>query len=64
MAIINGVGDIDTGVAADGQAPSLISIDPPMYITQDTGLAFTVRAQTNDAGAALTVGCNGWTERV
>jgi hypothetical protein len=55
---------IDTGNAADGQSPALIEIHPPLYLTQSHGLAFSVRAQTNDAAAALTVGCNGWTERV
>lgn len=54
---------IDTGAAAIGSLPSLVSFDPPMIVTRtQTSRALTAQVQGNDANAALTLGFNGWQE--
>jgi len=53
-----GADRFSTGVAAD-----MVPFHPPITIRASDGGAWTIRAQTNDAGATITFGLNGWRER-
>lgn len=55
---------LGTGTAASAASPHVTRIDPPMIITPSMGGAWTIRAQTNDANAAVTFGMNGWREAI
>ena len=54
---------VDTGVAADGQAPTVTQLSPPIIVKDTTGGALTAQVRTNDAGATFTLAFNGWHER-
>jgi hypothetical protein len=43
---------------------TIAQLYPPIVITSAMGGAWTIRAQTNDAGASVTFGINGWREAV
>ena len=55
---------IETGAANDSPTPGVLGFDPPIVITPAMGGAWTIRAQTNDAGASVTFGVNGWREEI
>ena len=52
-----------TGAALAEDTPYIAHLNPPIVLTHKDGChAFTARGQTNDAGAAVTVGYSGWYE--
>ena len=55
---------LDTGAASSVPSPSLTMLSPPIVVTPAMGGAWTIRAQTNDAGATVTFGMNGWREPI
>ena len=55
---------LDTGAASSVPSPSLTPLDPPIVVTPAMGGAWTIRAQTNDAGATVTFGLNGFREAI
>jgi len=55
---------VDTGATNDAATPVITPFYPPLVITEAMGGAWTIRAQTNDAGASVTFGLNGWREPV
>ena len=55
---------VESGPSRVGTPPSVTNFPVPIIIDNDDGGAWTVRAQTNDAGASVTFGINGWREEI
>ena len=55
---------LETGATPTSQTPAVTHFyDIPLIVKDTDGGAWTARAQTNDAGAAITLGFNGWREK-
>ena len=55
---------IETGTVAQTARPSMPELAVPLSITQDDGLAFTIKATTNDDAASVSVGWAGYYETI
>jgi len=55
---------IETPATKEANTPEVTNFSPPIIVTNAMGGAWTIRAQTNDAGASVTFGLNGWREAV
>ncbi len=55
---------LDSGDKKTDSRPDVTTFYPPMAITRAHGHAYTARVQGNDAGATLTLACNGWLEDI
>ena len=70
----NGTGDvvalspkfrIETGAANSADAPVITQINPPLVVPYSaTSKALSMRVQTNDAAASVTLGMNYWLEDI
>jgi len=54
--------EIVTGTTGLGITPIMMVLSVPICVTQDDGRSFTARVTTNDAGAEITLGFDGWEE--
>ena len=54
--------DAATAATIEGSPYGPIQVDPPLVFTTDNGACICMRVLTNDAGAAVNVGFNGWYE--
>jgi hypothetical protein len=53
-----------TAATIEGSPPGPITIDPPLAFTTADGACICMRLLTNDAGASVNCGFNGWQEEV
>ena len=54
--------NVATAATIEGSPVGPIMIDPPLCFTTDDGACICMRCLTNDAGATVNVGFNGWRE--
>lgn len=53
---------VATAATIEGSPVGPIMVDPPLVFTTDDGACICMRCLTNDAGATVNVGFNGWYE--